>query len=1467
MGCETLTSGIIDVYHDLGLDPTGQVDGYDVLMASIRGLTGHATYQFPPGKFTFSRPIIAGPWAPEFHGAGQQLTILQPSWSSWKPVLIFGLREIDGTNQITSIYRPDSYGKLDTSLTGAPGGRAGFRTHGDTHGITQHHSLALGSYPPQPGLQWSYYGKETALTIETALTFDGGFPANASLFGMGNSAAGDAAPWILGTTGDGRFGFLFRLSDNSQRYCYFTPPAISPTDVVRLRLWIDFNTGTIGAAVNGTDMPLTWAWAPVDFTGLRFWSNTGQRVFTLGADESKFIPDFTVWALRISNAAIKVEPTLDVYRYWNDNTNYTTIAYMIGDDPPGRDLTVWYGSAGNGNRLGSIILMPRTPTGGIEGGGAWDMTIESGSPGIMIVQVLVPFTIENVIAHNSVVGIASLPTFGPSYSIRMNDITVGGSDVAMALNSCEILADGILCEGGGITTLRFFGGSYLLYNVFMARFSDYAETAMEFFPETWGSEILIDQLAIDSEYNSFSDTVIRIRQSPYVGSQVVDIRRLSISQTGVVPIVQLLGHTPIPNNSVWQMGLFYLTHVTLYSDNYAAVLDAGEGWYGTVDVRNLLGNQKVIGSGARNIEVISNVKTAGIINAVSDLGLDPTGTLDGYDILMASIRGLTGPAHYMFPPGTFKLGRPILAGPFAPEFHGAGMELTTLTSGYNNHRPTLVFGMREIDSGNNQVTLANRPNRAGVLDGTMLGNGFRTLGTVWGIAQDHPLSLGGDSPSHHGSWSYYSELTGWTFEIAMTFNAGFPVNQSICGLGGGQTSSASPWILSTTDDGRFQFYFRTNDQATRLFYFAAPVQPAPPITVVASQFTSNPGTPNPITTPIDTTGVKLIVLHVIGFAVGTVPTDTYNNTWIPLTLRHTTGASTSNQLYYCINPVVGPGHSFTCPYNFTAIGYVAATCAADIEFVREIGLVATNVTSIQPGVLTPTKNGSLLVQGLNNRFGETAATVDGGYTIKNVTGQFSNAGSLAYLAQGTAAPSNPTFTWTTSSSVASVCGALFRAVSTSVVRLRIWADWTAGTFGAAVDGVDRPLTWATGTPAPGSQFWRSRAISAFYLGCDQDYSGAGGAHTFDFTVWAMRMSNIARKVEPANDQGRYWNDNNAIAYLQGYDIPPTSGPLGRDIDMWWGNAGNGHISGSMFLMPATTVGGGIIGGAVRDMTIENGSPGILIDQVLTPFTLERVRSRYGAVGISTLWGFGPNYTMRFTDVEVQGSDAGVSIFQSEVIVDGLYCERGGITSFRFWAGNALLRNLFIAFFGPAPETALEFFSGGWGAAILVDQLDVDSEAGVVFTAAVIRVDQSPYVGSQLMELRRISISGSGAIPLVKLTGHPPGGPWQNGLFKAEQFTMYSADYTAVVDVSGGWVGTFDARNMGNAIATGTGAGNIEVLAPPALALTDQSGAEPDPAPLRSYPASKRKRFLSLPWPQPPEPPQDQTGPPSIEPRK
>lgn len=201
------------------------------------------------------------------------------------------------------------------------------------------------------------------------------------------------------------------------------------------------------------------------------------------------------------------------------------------------------------------------------------------------------------------------------------------------------------------------------------------------------------------------------------------------------------------------------------------------------------------------------------------------------------------------------------------------------------------------------------------------------------------------------------------------------------------------------------------------------------IEVVAStiQRATN-GTAPVTTTAINTTGANLIVLSLIHTNSQPTVTDSYGNLWTPLTAL---GSSQVSRLFYCVNPTVGPGHTFTATQSlesYPVLGVLAVSGASDTPFDVENGSTG-NSTSLQPGNITPTQDGSLVVTALANGVGTNAA-INGGYTA--LTSDFVNAaavgGSFAYLIQNSAAQTNPTWTWN-SGGASSAAIASFKSAS------------------------------------------------------------------------------------------------------------------------------------------------------------------------------------------------------------------------------------------------------------------------------------------------------------------------------------------------------------------------------------------------------------------------------------------------------
>lgn len=183
------------------------------------------------------------------------------------------------------------------------------------------------------------------------------------------------------------------------------------------------------------------------------------------------------------------------------------------------------------------------------------------------------------------------------------------------------------------------------------------------------------------------------------------------------------------------------------------------------------------------------------------------------------------------------------------------------------------------------------------------------------------------------------------------------------------------------------------------------------------------GSTNGATSPaIDTTGATLLVVGVSYLQSAAAPTisDSKGNTWTALTQR--VGGNVHNsRLYYCENPTVGTGHTFTMTGTGSkalfGVQAFSGTKNAAVFDAENGGTSGVALTSKATGSVTPAANNSVLVAllGLDLNIANVPA-IDSGFTITDK--QAPNAGStgeigfgMAYLIQGTAAAINPTWSW------------------------------------------------------------------------------------------------------------------------------------------------------------------------------------------------------------------------------------------------------------------------------------------------------------------------------------------------------------------------------------------------------------------------------------------------------------------------
>jgi hypothetical protein len=200
------------------------------------------------------------------------------------------------------------------------------------------------------------------------------------------------------------------------------------------------------------------------------------------------------------------------------------------------------------------------------------------------------------------------------------------------------------------------------------------------------------------------------------------------------------------------------------------------------------------------------------------------------------------------------------------------------------------------------------------------------------------------------------------------------------------------------------------------------------------------------TAGIDTTGATLIVLFVHQDTAAQGVSDSKGNTWTSLTSQTggVSGTNNTGRLWYCVNPTVGSGHTFSAAVAYGAIAALALAGNAAVPFDQENGSGSTSsVTSRQPGSITPSEDDCIVVAGTGIGGSNSNHAIDGGFTIAGDLNGISGTqygGFIAYLIQTSATAANPTSSWTTSNVSASVI-ASFKAAAGggggSVLLLRL----------------------------------------------------------------------------------------------------------------------------------------------------------------------------------------------------------------------------------------------------------------------------------------------------------------------------------------------------------------------------------------------------------------------------------------------
>ena len=188
------------------------------------------------------------------------------------------------------------------------------------------------------------------------------------------------------------------------------------------------------------------------------------------------------------------------------------------------------------------------------------------------------------------------------------------------------------------------------------------------------------------------------------------------------------------------------------------------------------------------------------------------------------------------------------------------------------------------------------------------------------------------------------------------------------------------------------------------------------------------------TAPMNTVGANLIIVATGSSSFAGVPmiTDSASNpTWTMLT-NWGAGSGLYTTIFYCVNPITSPTHTFTASTGsgFPGICAAAYSASAASPFDQQSGGDTASGTTFQLPTIVPAQNGELVFVAYSSG-GPGLSSISGPFTILQQT----PGGSVAFCAiadciQTTATTVNPTLTAASSSNVGGAM-ATFKCASPS----------------------------------------------------------------------------------------------------------------------------------------------------------------------------------------------------------------------------------------------------------------------------------------------------------------------------------------------------------------------------------------------------------------------------------------------------
>jgi hypothetical protein len=167
------------------------------------------------------------------------------------------------------------------------------------------------------------------------------------------------------------------------------------------------------------------------------------------------------------------------------------------------------------------------------------------------------------------------------------------------------------------------------------------------------------------------------------------------------------------------------------------------------------------------------------------------------------------------------------------------------------------------------------------------------------------------------------------------------------------------------------------------------------------------------TSALNTTGATLLVItgaQGYGPTTVTAPTDSKGNTW-QTAINASSGCNRPVAIFYAYNPTVGTNHTFSAGTssggsNLTVSAW-SGTAISSSVFQTGLESSCGNGTSVQPGSITPSATGYLLITVSFTGQAQYPVAISSGFSLLDATVY----GPDAYLIDTSSNPINPTWSW------------------------------------------------------------------------------------------------------------------------------------------------------------------------------------------------------------------------------------------------------------------------------------------------------------------------------------------------------------------------------------------------------------------------------------------------------------------------